>query len=46
MEHGHEHQEGKDCGPQEEDDLLYQEPYRMARCRGTDVGLCATRPPR
>lgn len=44
MEHGHDHQEGKGHGPQEEDNLLHQEPCRMGRCGGTDIRLCGTQP--
>lgn len=39
MEHGHEHQEGQSHGPQEEDDLLYQEPCRDG---GANISLCRT----
>lgn len=34
MEQRHEHQEGQDGGPQEEDDLLHQEPCRGQKGQG------------
>lgn len=39
MEHGHEHQEGQSHGPQEEDDLLYQEPC-WDGVGGASISLC------
>lgn len=42
MEHGHEHQESQSHGPQEEDDLLYQEPCWDGE--GTSISLCRTQP--
>lgn len=38
MEHGHKHQEGQGHGPQEEDDLLCQEPCQDEE--GTNISLC------
>lgn len=40
MEHRHKHQEGQGHGPQEEDDLLCQEPCQDEE--GTDISLCRT----
>ena len=34
MEHGHEHQEGEGQGPQEEEDLLHQEPCQQGDGEG------------
>lgn len=34
MEQRHKHQEGQDCGAQEEDDLLHQEPCRGQKGQG------------
>lgn len=44
MEQGHEHQERKGHGPQEEDDLLHQEPCREGRDKGTGIRLCGIQP--